>query len=216
MGRAGLLMRKACERTGLADFGETSFLEGLERLTASLDTQARLNEMGRMATEAQIVDLLANRLHIEDWYARHPEIEEEEILAPLVGLGLPRTGSSALACMLGEDTAYRSLRNWETVWPCPPPGAVEMASDPRIAQSEAAMQRRARLFPRMTAMLPSTANSPTECQMLMGLSFKSQLFQAFANIPDYVEWFNAEADMVPTYRYVKRVLNGAARGVAGG
>lgn len=68
------------------------------------------------------------------------------------------------------------------------------------------MVRRARLFPRMTAMLPSTATSPTEDQTFMGHDFKSQLFQAFAHIPTYTDWLNHKADLVPTYRYVKRVL----------
>jgi hypothetical protein len=40
----------------------------------------------------------------------------------------------------------------------------------------------------------------------MGYDFKSQLFQASARIPSYVHWLNHEADLVPTYRYVKRVL----------
>jgi hypothetical protein len=55
-------------------------------------------------------------------------------------------------------------------------------------------------------MVPSTATSPTECQTFMGYDFKSQLFQAFVQIPSYVEWLNHEADLVPTYRYVRRVL----------
>ena len=121
-------------------------------------------------------------------------------------MGLPRTGSSALACLLGEDPHYRSLRTWETVWPCPPPGAVDMSKDTRLAQSEAAMVRRAEMFPRMTAMLPSGSDTPTECQLFMGHEFKSQFFQAYANIPSYADWLNNEADMVPTYRYVKRTL----------
>jgi hypothetical protein len=204
--RAGRLMDKAREQAGLANFGELSFIEGLERLTASLDTEGNLNDIGRMATDAQSVALLVNRLHIEDWYARHPEIEDEQIIAPLVGIGLPRTGSTALACMLGEDPAYRSLRTWESVRPCPPPGVTDMASDTRIAESEASMVRRAHMFPRMTAMLPSEPTSPTECQLFMGYEFKSQFFQAYANIPSYVMWFTYEADMVPAYRYVKRVL----------
>jgi hypothetical protein len=55
-------------------------------------------------------------------------------------------------------------------------------------------------------MLPSTATSPTECQTFMAMDFKSQLFQAFAHIPTYIDWFNHQADLVPTYRYVKRIL----------
>lgn len=68
------------------------------------------------------------------------------------------------------------------------------------------MDRRAKLFPRMKAMLPSTATSPTECQTIMALDFKSQLLHAFVHVPSYVEWLNHKASLVPTYGYVKRVL----------
>ena len=40
----------------------------------------------------------------------------------------------------------------------------------------------------------------------MAYDFKSQLFQAFAHVPSYVAWLTYEADLVPTYAYVKRVL----------
>jgi hypothetical protein len=200
------LLAQARQQTNLSDFGGDEFREGLEILVAALDGEARLNDMGRMATDAQITMLLANRLQIEDWYKRHPEIDEQEIVAPLIGLGLPRTGSTALGCLLGEDPAFRSLRNWEAMWPCPPPDTATVASDSRIAMAEASMARRAKMFPRMVAMLPSTATSPTECQLFMGLDFKSQIFQPFGYIPSYVEWLNHKADLVPTYRYVKRVL----------
>jgi Sulfotransferase family len=162
--------------------------------------------MGAAAMEAQIVDLLTQRLAVEDWYRRHPEIDEEQVTAPLVGLGLPRTGSTALACLLGEDPAARSLRNWEAQRPCPPPFAEPASVAERIALAEAAMGRRAQLFPRMVQMLPSTATSPTECQTIMGHDFKTQLFQAFAHVPGYTRWLEDEADLVPTYRYLKRVL----------
>jgi hypothetical protein len=40
----------------------------------------------------------------------------------------------------------------------------------------------------------------------MAHDFKSQLFLPFAHVPDYAHWLIHEADLVPTYRYVKRVL----------
>jgi hypothetical protein len=204
--RVDLLEQQAREATGLGDFGDHSYREGLERLVASADRQARLNATGAAAFDAQVVGLLANRLQVEHWYRQHPEIEQQEIMRPLIGLGLPRTGSTALSCLLAEDPAARSIRNWEAQSPCPPPESDSEHNDPRIARAEAAMVRRNQLFPRMKTMVPSTATSPTECQTFMGYDFKSQLFQASARIPDYVRWLNHEADLVPTYRYVKRVL----------
>lgn len=68
------------------------------------------------------------------------------------------------------------------------------------------MRQRDRLTPRMKQMLPSTATSPTEDQLTMGYDFKSQIFQAGFRIPSYARWFHHEADLEPTFRYVKRVL----------
>lgn len=206
MSRVDDLLQRASAATSLTDFGDGSFREGLEILVGAVDREARLNERGRAGFEAQVVGLLGNRLQIEDWYRRHPEIDEQEIVAPLIGLGLPRTGSTALSCLLAEDPAARSIRNWEAQAPCPPPESATQHSDPRIEKARAVMQRRDELYPRMKQMVPSTATSPTECQTFMGYDFKSQLFQAFVQVPGYVEWLNHKADLVPTYRYVKRVL----------
>lgn len=200
------LLQAAREATGLSDFGEPSFHEGLDILVKSLNHEARLNAMGEGGFTAQLTDHLVQRLQVEDWFVRHPEIDDELIVAPLIGLGLPRTGSTALGCLLGEDPAARSLLNWEGMRPCPPSGFMPESIPAKIAHAEASMARRARLFPRMVQMLPSTATSPTECQSFMAMDFKAQLFQAFAHIPTYVDWLNNKADLVPTYTYVKRVL----------
>jgi hypothetical protein len=206
MGRVSELMDAARAASGLDDFGADSFREGLERLVASADREANLNAAGRAMFDGMAIMLLSRRLEIEDWYNRHPEIDEEEIVAPLMVLGLPRTGSTALHCLLGEDPAVRVMRNWECMMPCPPPEEAAYWTDPRIAAMEAQMKQRDVLTPRMKQMLPSTATSPTEDQVTMGFDFTSQFFQAAFRVPSYVEWFNHEADLVPTFEYVKRVL----------
>jgi len=199
-------MAQAKAATSLADFGEESFREGLEILVDSADSEARFSERGKAAFDRQIVNFLSCRLEVEHCYAQHPQIDDEQITAPLIGLGLPRTGSTALVCLLAQDPGVRFIRTWEAIAPCPPPEAKTQHEDARIALAEASLARRAALFPRMTTMLPATPAGPTECQNFMGHDFKSQIFQAFAQIPSYVEWLNHEADLLPTYRYVKRVL----------
>lgn len=206
MSRVAQLLARAMAATSLEDFGEDSFREGLERLVDSATTEARLSERGTAAFDMQLVDLLSWRLQIEHWYQLHPQIDEQEIVAPLIGLGLPRTGSTALSCLLAEDPAARSIRAWEARFPCPPPEADTQLNDPRIEQAQQSMAQRDRLFPRMKTMVPSSATSPTECLTFMAYDFKSQLFLPFAHLPSYAQWLNHEADLVPTYRYVKRVL----------
>ncbi len=199
------LLAEAEKQTGLHDFGEDSFREGLERLVRALREEATLSAIGKQAMPALIGHLLSQRLHVEDWYRRHPEIDDEPLEAPLIGLGLPRTGSTALSFLLGEDPGARSLRLFEGREPCPPPATV-VGPDPRIARAEANGAVQAKMMPRMAAMLPSSPTGPYECQDLMGLDFKSHYFHAYAHIPSYSAWLLHEADLSSTYRYERRVL----------
>ena len=107
------LVDAACERTGCSDFGEDTWQEGLDVLVQSPNDDAALSEMGEAAMTDQIVGYLNNRLDVERWQDEHPEIAEQPINAPLFGLGLPRTGSTALSFLLAQDPDRRPLRVWE-------------------------------------------------------------------------------------------------------
>ena len=198
------LMATARAEAGLDDFGDDSFRDGLERLCRSLNEEAKLNDVGKMALPQLMGKLLTNRLKIEDWYRRHPEIDDEQIVAPLIGLGLPRTGSTALSCLLAEDPNARSLLVWEAGEPAPPPATVE-GPDPRIAATEFSMSMQHELAPRLASLVPMAPNGPEECQDLMALTFKSHYFLAFAHIPSYADWF-LETDLTATYEYERRAL----------
>ena len=171
----------------------------------SLTAESALNELGESVMIDQIVGLLVNRLEVEQWHARHPEIAEQEIVAPLFGLGLPRTGSTALSFLLASDTARRSLRTWEAGAPCPPPETATEYTDPRIAQTQAGIDMTNEMFPGFFGMLPTSATGPQECILLMALDFRSQLFEGMARIPTYSSWL-LTCDMEPAYRYHRRVL----------
>jgi len=204
--RVRSLMDRARADTGLEDFGDDSFREGLEVLVASTDGEAHLNAIGEQVFYDRVLGLLENRLQIEDWYTRHPEIEDQEIVAPLFGLGLPRTGSTALSFLLAQDLAARSLRAWESGRPCPPPEAATQDRDPRIAEAQAGMDLIDALAPEFKVMLPTSATGPTECgPELLGMSFRSQTFEGFAHIPAYAEWVSG-CDMEPAYRFHRRTL----------
>lgn len=194
------LIEAARRDTGLDDFGSDSFREGLERLIRSLNTQARLNAVGEHALRDRILLHLRQRLMVEDWYRRHPEIEEERIVQPLFGVSLPRTGSSALSFLLASDPGVRYLRVWESARPCPPPSTAK-GPDPRRVSSASAADRELEGGRRT----PTGIDGAMECQDLMALDFKSQIFQAFAQVPAYSDWL-LEADHTETYLYERRVL----------
>ena len=199
------LVETAVIRTGSDDFGGETWREGLDVLVDSITRESALNELGESVMTDQIVSLLVNRLEVEQWYARYPEIEEQEIVAPLFGLGLPRTGSTALSFLLASDTARRSLRTWEAGNPCPPPETATEHTDPRIAATQVNIDITNEMFPGFEGMLPTAATGPQECILLMALDFRSQLFEGMARIPSYSSWLLA-CDMEPAYRYHRRVL----------
>ena len=192
------LVDAAVAQTGLADFGDDSFREGLEILLASLRNEARLNARGEAFISQRIVGYLCQRLQVEDWYRRHPDIHEVPINAPLIGLGLPRTGSTALSLLLAQDPGIRYLRRWESSQPGPPPSTVEGA-DPRIPPDDGEMVGTRR-------HVPGDIHGPMECHELMALDLKSHIFQSFAQVPSYSSWLLEKADLTSTYSYQRRVM----------
>jgi hypothetical protein len=152
-----------------------------------------------------LVHTLANRLQIEDWFARHPEIGEERVHVELLGVGFPRTGSTALAHLLGEDPTVRSLRMWEASSPCPPPGVSAEADQARLAAAQAQLAAQDQALPQFKSMLPQSATGPMEDHELVALEFKSQSYLAFARLNNYAEWY-LDCDVEPAYRYERRVL----------
>jgi hypothetical protein len=188
----------AVAQTGLDDFGDDSYCEGLEILLSSLRDEARLNARGEAFIHQRIVGYLGQRLQVEDWYRRHPEIDDEPIETPLIGLGLPRTGSTALSMLLAQDPDVRYLRRWESSQPCPPPSTVQ-GVDPRIPPDKGEM-----LGTRYH--VPGDTHGPMECHELMALSFASHLFQSFAQVPTYSAWLIEKADLRSTLEYQRRVM----------
>lgn len=191
--------------TGLDDFGSSYYREGLERTVAALNTEAELNDLGRVMQHATISNALIQRLKIVETYKQHPEIADEVVDGPVVVLGLPRTGTTALSQLVSADPQFRSLRTWESQAPTPPPEAVTQHSDPRIAQCAEGIAMISQMFPDFQAMVSSEPEAATECQDLMGMSFRTFHFDGVVRVPSYVEWM-LHSDMRETYAFHRDVL----------
>ena len=203
--RASDLVAEAVEQTGLEDFGGESFREGLELLTESLSAEADLTELGEEILRLRLRMLLANRLRVEDVHVRHPAVADQVVEGPLVIIGLPRTGTTALSQLVSTDPQIRSLRLWESTDPVPPPESATEHSDPRIAEAARGLEAMYEAFPRMKAMYFQTATGATECQDLLGMEFRTAHFDGMAHVPRYTDWV-VNCDMAPAYRYHRRVL----------
>jgi hypothetical protein len=198
------LIAQARERTGLDDFGDPVFREGLDVLCDAL-AAAPLSDLGRMVWRGRLHGHLVSRLRVVDWLERHPATLALEVPAPIFVVGLPRTGTTALSHLLAQDPDTRSLRVWESAQPVPPPETASEHDDPRIAEAEQGLAAMHQFSPQLAAMHEDTATGPTENHDLLGMSFRTLHFEGMAWIPRYVDWWLA-CDMQPAYRFMKSAL----------
>ena len=88
------LIRRAQDKTALIVWGDASFISGLEQLTAALNTQAQLSQIGRIVVAYHnLLDHLCVRLRLIHYHAERPAVAEQQIRRPLFILGLPRAYS---------------------------------------------------------------------------------------------------------------------------
>jgi hypothetical protein len=201
---AGLLA-EAQSRTGLSDFGPDEFRDALGVLLKSLREEAPLNELGRMVLRSRALESLETRLVTQDWVKRHPEILEEQIVAPLVVIGLMRTGTTMLQRIIASDPRNHACMWWETRFPAPPLDLDFNQADPRIDVAEAEVAAILEADPRQASIHPWNAQAPDEEIMLLEHSFLSHVPEAFANIPTYRTWIT-EQDWSPSYLYLRKLL----------
>jgi len=199
------LLAAAQRRARCDDFGAPDFHEPLRRLLASIDADAQLNAVGRIAARHDLTGMLVNRLLVERDRQRNPAIADEDIRRPLIIAGLPRTGSTFLHGLLAADPANRTPRHWELRSPSPPPERATYDTDPRIAQAARDIRWFIRLAPRFPAIHPVGELLPEECVVILSHAFRSFQFSSTWYVPTYQEWLD-RADLAPAYRYHRRFL----------
>lgn len=199
------LLASAQQQTGLSDLGDESILEGLNLLVASLNNEAKLTEAGTQRWGASITATLANRMQVEDYLKKHPELLERPIEKPMFVFGLPRTGTTLTINLLNADPARRCFLRWEAFNAVPPAKAGELSSDPRYLAEQERLDMSLKYVPHISAIHHEDADSPTECQFAMAPSFCAQLYDSQVHIPSYSDWF-LNTDYLPAFRYHKRLM----------
>lgn len=199
------LLQHARRATGLDDFGAELWREPFRVLIKSLEEEARLTLMGRLMARSDIVLWLSTRLRVTDTLKRHPEILDEEITAPIVIVGLPRSGTSILFELLSQDPDAGVPLMWEALQPCPPPEAASYTTDPRIEQADKLFTQWNRVAPEFTSMHEMRGDIPAECGLLMAGTFISDHIASLHQTNSYSAWC-LEADFLPVYEYHKTIL----------
>jgi len=198
------VLRAAEEATGLSDFGEEGFREGLRMLLRTFEENA-FTEKGRRRSVRRVMSLLTTRLKLEEVWKRHPEALRRPIQRPLLLTGLPRSGTSALFNLLAMDPAARPLRLWETQCPDPIEGIAAGAPDPRREAIEAHYARGREKNPSFTKVHYTSADTPEECVLIHAYAFGGVQMGIEPLMEPYASWYRLQ-DLRPVYAYQKRIL----------
>ena len=205
------LLNSATARTGLSDFDD-DFNDGAWRepfriFIRALEEEAELNPLGRLLARNDILSALCARLQVAQTFKDHPEIAEEEIVAPVLIIGQGRCGSTALHTLMGADPDNRVLRTWESIAPCPPPEAETYESDPRITALDPAVTMVNRIVPEVTGMQIFSGWEAQENILLHSITFRSPawLSAVVGQVPSYMAYMFGQ-DPAINYREEMRLL----------
>ena len=201
---AEYLITHAQRRAGSTDFGDAPFERPLQALLVACREEADLSLFGGAAIRWDSVRFLSNLLRLREEERRTPEILDQPIERPLLISGLPRSGTTFLHNLLGEDPANLVPRVWQLIHPYPL-SRSGAGRDRRLQQ----VARQLRLFqllaPRFRRLHPIEADSPQECSEVTAHLFASLRFDTTYRIPSYRRWLD-DAGHLDAYRFHKRFL----------
>jgi hypothetical protein len=199
-------LRTAAEaKAGYDDYGSDSYMAALEPLLFSLEHEAELNALGRQEMWNRIVAALANRLTVVAWEKAHPALAAAPIDAPLVILGLGRTGSSILHETLAAAPGMRTPLIWQVRDFALVQQVKDSRCDERVQAIEAEISRKNEIVQGYAAIHHEDAHIPMECVALTILDLVSIQFGTVAWTPTYRR-FLTSTDARSAYDWHRRAL----------
>jgi len=202
---ADLLHAKAVAETGLTDFGPDDYRERLEVYLVALREIDGLQGAGIVNFHAQVLQLLKNRLLLNDLLGRHPEIREIELLPPVVIAGLPRTGTTHLHNLLAAGPTFRTIPYWESVEPFPLPVELGVEPDPRKVRMGAAVEFMNAAMPHFPLMHEMTTEHVHEEIQLLANDVSTMLFETLAHVPRWRDYYLSH-DQTSSYEHLSLQL----------
>lgn len=180
------------------------FFIAYELAVDSIARQANLHLLGRWMTKRFLLRLLQGRLQICDYVRQDPSVRNEIISAPIVVIGAPRTGTTALHALLSQDDRHRVPLGWEFLRPVPPPDSG-VSNDPRIALADGELRLPQLVTDGISAIHSYSGMMNKECLSAMSFSFRSEEFISRYSTDDYAAWLHS-CDMTSAYEMHKLVL----------
>jgi hypothetical protein len=197
---------KAIQLSGLTDFGNPYFREGLTTLLESGRNDARFHPLGQFMFHRMVVQYLSQRLKLVENIKRSPELFSKKIIPPIIITGLARSGTTFLHNILALNPLHRAIPYWELTSPFPEPAQQNNEPDHRMSDTQKSIKFREPLLQGLDSIHFIRADSPEECINLMGITFNSLLFPTVFPVSSYMEWYLENACAPEKYKEYHRVL----------
>jgi hypothetical protein len=198
------VLADAQRKESLTDWGPGEFEHPLGVLSEDY-AAADLNGVGVHILRSGIVHSLRMRLRAQEWIRRHPEILQERIVAPIVVVGMMRSGTTLVQRLLAADPMFNVAYGWEVVEVAPRLEYRFTGADPRIEISEMREAKSRELAPDLFVIHPMYAREAEEEIVFLADSFLSHVPESGAHLPHYRSWLD-EQDFSPAYTYLHRML----------
>lgn len=204
---ADALHEAAADLAGSSDFGDPEYRSRLSAYLGAVEADTGLSSLGRLVQKNRVTRLLTSRALLADLLNRHPEITDIQLEAPLIVVGLPRSGTTHLVNLIAADPRRRALPYWESQEPFPRPaeGPGPDGIDPRyarIAAEHASEQSIAPLTKAMHDRFPAAIEEEVE---LLDLDFASYTLEWHARVPGWRDAYLG-FDQDAHYAYLRTVL----------
>ena len=187
-------------------FEEAGLMRRMGDFLSAANQDAGLGSMGKMTIFMYLQRNLIQRSRLEALYQAHPEIDDVEIVAPLIIAGLPRSGTTHLLNLISADNRLRSLRYWESLEPIPSQATLSgAAADDRRANGLAQLAMQDAMMPYFKNMYDVGNDNIHEEIELQYLDMSTLMLANLADIPEWEDNYFA-TDQAPHYAFLKRVL----------
>lgn len=203
--REEALLEEARRRTGLSDFGEGAWRQGLRVLLRAYDEDARLTSLGQERVWGELVTILCARLGVREGWRRDPSCLERPVRDPIFILGFPRTGTTALHFLMAQDPDNQVLEWWLAAAPRPRPPRDAWDREPDFQKAAEGLRLLYEQDPDLKAIHLMEADGPEECRHLLAQSFVDDTFDSNSTLPSYTKWFRQQ-DMRAPYEWHRDVL----------
>ena len=196
----------AINQSGLTDFGDAYYREGLQQLLTSAREDANLHPIGRFIFINMVTNFLVQRLRMVEARKKEAETFENALIPPLIIVGPARSGTTFLHNLLAKDPDHRALPQWLLMYPFPEGPGKDGDIDPRYVKAEQGLNFRQPLLQGLDTKHFSRADSPEEDIIPLGVTFHSMVYYTLFPVYSYQAWYLDQIELSNKYREYRWLL----------